>query len=436
MIRVNVFFILVVLCGFNAAVVKADLTFVVTDYVEDAIPIAVVPFQWKGKGQLPGDMAKVIDSDLSRSGQFKSMSRNKMSSKPHSPSDVQFAQWKRQGMDYLVIGSITPKEASRYSIRFYLYDVIKKTQVAAYTLPIHRRVFRKAAHRISDIIYQKITGEKGAFDTRIAYVTVEKRKKRRLYRLKIADSDGHNPKTMITKSNSILSPAWSPKGDKIAYVSFETRRPRIYIQEVATGKRTRLPSFKGINSAPSWSPDGRKLAVVLSYGKNPDIYIYDLRSRKFKRITRHYGIDTEPTWTPDGKSIVFTSDRGGSPQIYEVAATGGRAKRVSFEGSYNARPRVSPDSRKIVMVHRDRGSKKFQISVLDRETRSTLVLTSGALDESPSFSPNGRMIIYSTAGTRSRNILAAVSIDGLVHQRLAVQRGSAREPAWSPFSRR
>jgi len=431
--------LIVFIIGVNLSLVpwvQAELNISITGYVEDAVPIAVVPFGWKGKGRLPGDMAKIIANDLARSGQFKSMSRNKMASRPQQPKEVRFPEWRRLGSDYLVIGHIESSTVDRYRIRFYLFDVVRGHQVAAYTIPIRPRVFRKAAHRIADIVYEKITGEKGAFDTRIAYVTVEKKRAGgNLYRLKIADSDGHNAKTMITRSHSIMSPAWSPDGSKIAYVSFETKRPNIYIQEVATGRRQRLKAFKGINSAPAWSPDGHKLALVLSHGRNPDIHIYDVRSKKFKRITRHYAIDTEPMWSKDGRSIIFTSDRGGSVQLYEVPIAGGRAKRLTFEGNYNARPRLSADGRYLAMVHRERGDPDFQIGVLDRQDDTFTVLTNGKLDESPSFSPNGRMIIYAASGPRSRGLLAAVSVDGQVHQRLALQKGSVREPAWSPFSR-
>ncbi len=294
-----------------------------------------------------------------------------------------------------------------------------------------RSDLRATAHHIADIVYETLTGQPGAFATRIAYVTsVQLAENKERVELRIADADGYSPQTIVSSEEPIMSPAWSPDGRKIAYVSFENAQPSIWVQEVFTGKRQKMTAFKGINGAPAWSPDGRYLALTLSKDGNPDIFVMDVARRSLRPLTRHWSIDTEPAWSPDGKSLVFTSDRGGAPQIYRVPVSGGEAQRVSFEGKYNARASYSPNGRLLTMV--TRVDKQYRIATLDLETRDFRVMSTGRLDESPSFAPNGSMIIYATR-VNGKGVLAAVSTDGRIQQRLRLQEGDVREPVWSPY---
>ncbi len=410
------------------------LTIEITEGAEGALPIAVVPFGLQGGGAGPSqDVAAIVRTDLERSGRFKPMPVTDMLARPTVASKVEFRDWKALDMDYLVVGQINPGGQGSYTIRFWLFDVFKKEQLASYSVPTTERDLRAAAHHIADIIYEKLMGQRGAFSTRVAYVTsaVAPGGKQQV-RLQVADADGYNPQTIVTSKEPLMSPAWSPDGQRLAYVSFERGRPSVYVQEVFTGKRRKVASYKGINGAPAWSPDGRKLALTLSKDGNPNIYVLDLSRGSLNMLTRHYAIDTEPAWSPDGRSIVFTSDRGGKPQIYRVPAFGGKVERVTFEGDYNARASYSPDGKTLTMVTRQNG--QFRIGVLDLENGALQVLSGGRLDESPSFAPNGSMIIYATK-IRGKGELAAVSVDGNVRQRLALQAGDVREPVWSPFSR-
>ena len=412
------------------------LTIEITQGAEGALPIAVVPFAWSGDpGQKPSqDMAAVIASDLGRSGRFKSLPEADMLARPSSGEEVDFRDWRALAMENLVVGRITPNGPGGYLVRFQLFDVFRGEQVTGFSIPTTERDLRATAHQIADIIYETLTGEPGAFATRIAYVTSTRGKdgKDRVV-LEIADADGHGPQTIVVSSEPLMSPAWSPDGRQLAYVSFENNKPGVWIQEIFTGRREKVASFKGINGAPAWSPDGRQLAMTLSKDGNPDIFLMDLARRTLRPLTRHWSIDTEPAWSPDGKTIVFTSDRGGAPQIYRVPVKGGNAERVTFEGSYNARASYSPDGNELTMVTRQDG--KYRIGVLDLSTRSLRVLSDGSLDESPSFAPNGSMIIYATRA-QGRGVLAAVSTDGRVRQRLGFQSGDVREPVWSPQSKR
>ncbi len=415
-----------------SAPVHAVLTIKRTRGIEGALPLAIVPFAWEGDGvSAPLDVAAVVAADLHRTGRFTPLPERDLPGRPSDSSQVDYRDWRRLGAESLVVGRLRAQPNGDYQVEFQLLDVYRNRQLTGYRFSSSAGELRTTAHRISDIIYEKLTGDRGAFATRIAYVTqsVGTDGKRR-FALELADSDGHNPENILNSAHPILSPAWSPDGKQLAYVSFETRKPAIYIQNLATGTREKVAGYKGINGAPAWSPDGQRLAMTLSRDGNPEIYILDLDSRRLQRLTYNAAIDTEPAWSPDGKALVFTSDRGGRPQIYRIAANGGKVKRLTFEGSYNARASFSPDGSRLTLVHGDQGA--YRIGLLDLETTALRVLSDARLDESPSFAPNGTMIIYATSDDRG-GALAAVSVDGRVHQRLTFQKGMVREPAWSPF---
>jgi TolB protein len=415
---------------------RAELVIEITQGAEGALPIAVVPFGWTGTaaGAPKHNVGEIVAADLARSGRFRTLPAEQMLAKPHRGTEVDFRDWRALRMENLVVGELSPNGVGGYLVRFQLFDVYRGEQIAGFNIPTTERDLRAAAHHVADIIYETLTGERGAFATRIAYVIANKQAdgSERL-ELQVADADGFNPQTIVSSKEPILSPAWSPDGQKIAYVSFERRKPSIWIQEVLTGRREKITGFKGINGAPAWSPDGRHLALTLSKDGNPDIYVMDMLSKRLQPITRHWAIDTEPSWAPDGKHIVFTSDRGGSPQIYRVPRGGGQPERLTFEGGYNARASYAPDGKSLTLVTRSNG--RYHIGVMDLKTRGIQVLSEGNLDESPSFAPNGSMIIYATRA-KGRGVLAAVSTDGRVKQRLGLQAGDVREPVWSPFSQR
>ena len=424
---------LILLLSLGLALVPARaLEIEITQGAEGALPIAVVPFPHTGGGAPPPqDVAAVITADLARSGRFRTLPLKDMLARPSRADQVDFRDWRALNMENLVIGEVADNGKGGYLVKFRLFDVFRGEQITGYSFPTTQHDLRSTAHRIADLIYEELIGQRGAFDTRIAYITsVRDRKGRETVHLKVADADGYNAQTIVTSREPLMSPAWSPDGRPIAYVSFEKGRPSIWVQEVFTGRREKLTSFKGINGAPAWSPDGRRLAMTLSKGGNPDIYIMDLRRRSLRQLTHHWAIDTEPAWSPDGHSIVFTSDRGGTPQIYQVPVSGGTPKRLTFEGSYNARASYAPDGRYLTLVTRVNGD--YRIGMLDTANGSLQVMSRGSLDESPSFAPNGSMIIY--AGREDgKGVLEAVSTDGRVRQRLAVQVGDVREPAWSPY---
>jgi TolB protein len=415
---------------FGVSVARADLTIEITKGLEGALPIAVVPFGVSG-AQPPQKVGEIVAADLARSGRFKPLPVADMLARPTRGDQVDFRDWRALNVENLVIGSVEPNGPGGYLVKFRLYDVFRGEQITGFSIPTTAPDLRSTAHQIADIIYETLTGQPGAFNTRIAYITsVRNKAGKETVHLKVADADGYNPQTIVSSKDPLMSPAWSPDGRKIAYVSFEHGKPSIWVQEVFTGRREKLTSYKGINGAPAWSPDGRQMALTLSKGGNPDIYIMDLRSHSLRAVTHNPAIDTEAAWSPDGKYLVFTSDRGGRPQIYRVPVGGGTPERLTFEGSYNARASYSPDGRYLTMVTRVNGN--FRIGVMDLRSGNLRVLSDGSLDESPSFAPNGSMIIYATRAN-GKGVLAAVSTDGRVKQRLGLQAGDVREPAWSPY---
>lgn len=414
---------------------RAVLEIQITQGVSTAVPVAVVPFAWQVQGPPPAtDVAAVIGADLTRSGRFKSIPDSAMLEKPAQAADIHFTNWRILGVNDLVIGRIKPAGAGNYQVEFQLFNVYTGQQLLGLAVLTTPGALRWTAHKISDLIYQKLTGQRGAFATRIAYVEVSgKSGLDQHYDLVVADSDGYHPQTVFSSNEPIMSPAWSPDGKYLAYVSFESGLPAIYMQNIYTGKRERLSDRPGLNSAPAFSPDGRRLALVLSSTPgNPDIYVMDLASRTLRRITTSAAIDTEPAWSPDGQSLYFTSDRGGSPQIYKVSLSGGTPQRITFDGSYNARASVSPDGQTLVMVHRENG--RLHIAVMNLASGALLTLTDGELDKSPSFAPNGSMIIYE-ASYGGRGVLAEVSVDGQVRERLSESKSgvSVHAPVWGPF---
>jgi TolB protein len=409
----------------------AVLTIEITEGAAGAFPVAIVPFGWDDAGEVPLDIAAVVSADLVRSGKVRALPKDDMLAMPTSADRINFKNWQILGMENLLIGRVRAQGKDNFTVQFQLFDVFRERQLAGYSFPVPRHDFRRLAHHISDLVYETLTGSKGVFSTRVAYVvSTDIATDGARYLLQVADADGFNPKTVVTSSEPLMSPSWSADGAKVAYVSFEKGGSAIWMQEIASGKREQIASFKGINGAPSWSPDGRKLAVTLSRHGNADIFIYDIVAKTFSQLTRHYAIDTEPVWSPDGSTIVFTSDRGGKPQLYRVDVGGGKASRLTFEGSYNARATFSPDGSRLAMIHGARGL--FHIALLDLKTGILDVLTDGRLDETPSFAPNGSMIIYATVH-QDQAMLAAVSADGRVRQRLQHTAGEVREPAWSPF---
>jgi TolB protein len=426
-------YVLPIMLGWLASLnAHAVLDIRITQGIEEALPIAIVPFEWQGPAdQLPMDMHVTIANNLSRSGRFRTMDPRDMPQRPVQFSQINFMDWRLLGMENIVIGNVRPQSDGNYEIEFRLVNVYSGQQIAGFRVPATREQMRRTAHRISDIVFERLTGIRGAFDTRVAYVTVDTLADgSRQHSLQISDADGFNPQILLESKEPLMSPAWSPDGEKLAYVSFEGRNSAIYVQDIRTGSRDRVAANPGINSAPAFSPDGTRLALTLSKEGDPEIFILHLSSRNLVRITNNRAIDTEPAWSPDGRSLIFTSDRGGSPQIYQVSSQGGNAERITFTGNYNARARYSPDGRSITMVHGAQG--QYRIAIMDINQRNVTVLTTSRSDESPSFAPNGSMIIYASNQARGSE-LAAVSADGRVHQRLALQQGEVREPAWGPF---
>lgn len=402
--------------------------------VSQPTPVAVVPFGWEGNSPaVPLDVAAVIRADLRRSGRFAPTAENDMLQKPTTGADVDFNDWTILGVEAVVVGKIIQTGADAYTLQFQLFNSFNHRQLIGFRMPASRGTMRNAAHRAADMIYEKLTGIKGVFGTKVAYVTASQRGADRLYSLVVSDQDGENDYKIMESKDPIMSPAWSPDSRQLAYVSFEGSKSSIFVQTLRSGNRFQVSSKPGINGAPSFSPDGRKLVVTLGGVEgNLDIYILDITSRQTKRLTTHRAIDTEGTWSPDGRYIYFTSDRSGGPQIYRVSANGGTPERFTFEGSYNARPRLSPDGTRLAMVHNDRGN--FRIAVMNIERKDLLVLSTGRQDESPSFAPNSDSLIYATRQSGD-GVLETVSADGLIRQKMASGQGDVREPVWSPFPR-
>lgn len=404
--------------------------------VERPVPMAIVPFSWEAAPgtPLPLDVAGVITADLAGSGRFDPIDERDMVSRPTQPEQVDFGDWQILDVDVLVIGRVLQDGVDRYTVIFQLYDILRGEQLVGYRLTTPGSDLRLTAHRVADMIYEELTGIPGVFSTRVAYVSEQRNGDQQRFRLIVADADGENAQIVADSPDPLMSPAWSPDGRRLAYVSFEDDQSAVFIQTLRSGARDKVSAREGINGAPAFSPDGRMLALTLSReAGNPDIYVLDLTTQVLNRLTRDPAIDTEAAWAADGESIYFTSDRSGGPQIYRVEPRpGARAERVTFEGAYNARPRVSPDGRQLAVVHRDRGN--YRIAVVDPRTGLLQVLTSGELDESPSFAPNGARIIYATRDN-GRGVLSSVSTDGRIQQQIASVAGDVREPVWSPYAR-
>lgn len=390
------------------------------------IPIAVVPFGQAANVNLKDNIAEIVSADLKRSGLFKILETRGMPNLPTTTLQIKFPEWAALQAQAMAVGKVENAANGRLKATFQLVDVLKQTELANVDYQFSPSQGRLTAHKIADVIYQKLTGESGLFASRIAYVT----KLGKRYALQVADADGFNPLTMVSSNEPIISPAWSPDGTQMAYVSFEKKKPIVYVQSLSTGKRTMVAAYKGNNSAPAWSPDGSKLAIVLTYGANSQLYTIDASGGNLKRLTTSGAIDTEPVFSPDGKNIYFTSDRGGKPQIYKIAASGGSVSRVTFEGAYNVSPRIAPDGKSLVYIRNDGG--KFKVALQDLTNGQVQLLSEGSQDESPSFSPNGRVILYATK-VNGRGALAAVSADGSVRQRLSESNTDVREPAWGPL---
>ena len=390
-------------------------------------PIAVVSF--RAEEGLPQPLSRIVAADLARSGLFRLVDAGGMNPVPHEPAQLNYEQWRARGADAVVIGSASRLPDGRYDVRFRLMDVVRQAQLAGYVYYARADNLRLVAHKIADLIYEKLTGETGVFATRITYV-VDRGKR---FELQVADADGYNSQTVLASNEPIISPAWSPDGLQLAYVSFEQRKPIVYLQSLVTGQRRAVARHWGSNSAPAWSPDGKRLAVVLTKDGGSQIYLVNAADGgNVARLTYTSAIDTEPNFSPDGRHLLFTSDRSGGPQIYRMPVTGGHAERLTFEGTYNVSPRHSPDGKSFTFIQRS--GTQFNVAVQDFATRQVQVLTNGGVDESPTFAPNGKLILYAT-GTRGRGVLSAVSSDGRIKQRLTADAGDVREPAWGPLQK-
>jgi TolB protein len=418
-IRISLIFI-----GALSIQARAALDIEIVGGAAQQIPIAVVPFAQPSSQN--DNLASIINADLRRSGLFRALETRGVANQPHDLAEVRYPEWAALQAQALVIGKVEAQPNNRLKVSFRLLDVLKQTPLAGFEYDIAPSQMRLTAHKVADLIYEKMTGEKGVFATRVTYIV----KQGSRFQLQVADADGGNSQTVLSSQEPIISPAWSPDGTKVAYVSFEKKKPVVFVQSLVTGQRQVLANFKGNNSAPSWSPDGARLAIVLTYSGNSQVYVINADGTGLRQLSHSSAIDTEPQWTPDGKWIYFTSDRGGSPQIYRMSVLGGDAQRVTFEGSYNVSPRLSPDGKLLAFVQRDAG--RFRIAQQELATGQVQLLSETSEDESPSFAPNGRMILYATK-INGRGVLSIVSPDGRTKQRLSEAGGDVREPAWGPW---
>ncbi|MDG9924936.1 MULTISPECIES: Tol-Pal system beta propeller repeat protein TolB [unclassified Pseudomonas] len=412
--------------------VQAADPLVVTSGSDRAIPIAVVPFGWQGGTVLPEDMSTVIGNDLRNSGMYEPIPRQNMISLPTSAAEIIYRDWQALGAQYVMVGSIVPN-GGRLQVQFALFNVATQQQVVAGTVGGTPDQLRDMAHHVADQAFEKLTGIKGAFSTKMLYVTAERfGVNNTRYTLQRSDYDGARGVTLLQSREPILSPRYAPDGRRIAYVSFEQRRPRIFMQHIDTGRREQLTNFEGLNGAPAFSPDGNRLAFVLSKDGNPEIYVMDLGSRNIQRVTNSGSIETEPFWGKDGQTLYFTSDRAGKPQIYKQSIHGGAAQRVTFTGNYNANPKLSADEKTLVMIHRQDGFTNFKVAAQDLVTSRLRILSETSLDDSPTVAPNGTMLIYATR-QQGRGVLMLVSTNGRVRLPIPTAQGDVREPSWSPF---
>jgi TolB protein len=412
---------------------RAEFVVEVTRGQTQAIPIAVVPFASAEASAASFDVAQLISDDLARSGRFRTMDVKDMIDQPHSGANISFDDWRRLNNDYMVVGSLQNTAADRFSITYELYNVLTRQRLLGFQITANRPGLRVASHQIADAVFEKILGIRGAFSTRIAYISALGHVPNKTYQLVVADADGENPHVVTQSKEPLMSPAWSPDGAELAYVSFEDRLSTIFVQNLKSGERRRISAHAGVNQAPAWSPDGKKLALTLSTRDgNLDVYVMDLETQVLTRVTDDPGIDTEPQWAKDGLNLYFTSDRAGGPQIYKVGIRpGDKPRRLTFQGSYNARPRISPDESQMSFVTQDEGG--YRIATMDLRGRGDVqVLTKGPFDVSPSYAPNGAVIIYASRD-HGRGVLALVSADGHVQQRLVASEGELQEPAWAPF---